>query len=141
MQNKINDKIWQYKSTIYYEDVDIGGYCYHSRYLNFCERARSDIFFSQNISPVFEKYHFVAKSLQANYHKPALFGDKIIIKTYVLKHKKASIELSQKIYNQKTNQLLFNLEILLVCLHDVKISKIPDNFSQIFSGLNLMNLE
>lgn len=141
MQDKVNHKIWEYKDTIYYEDVDIGGYCYHSKYLNFCERARSDIFFSQNVSPVFKKYHFVAKSLQANYRKPALFGDKIIIKTYVLKHKNVSIELSQSIYNQKTNELLFNLEILLVCLQDVKISKIPENLSQIFSGLNLINLE
>ena len=30
---------------VYYEDTDIGGIVYHSQYLNFCERARSELFF------------------------------------------------------------------------------------------------
>ncbi len=130
--DKINLKLWEYQDRIYYEDVDVGGYCYHSKYLNFCERARSDIFFSQGKSPISDTYHFVAKSLQANFKKSALFGDKIIIKTHVTKLKKASMIMSQKIYNQK-NELLFELKIVLVCLNGTKISKIPDEIFKIFN--------
>lgn len=32
------------KIRVYYEDTDTGGVVYHSNYLNFCERARSDAF-------------------------------------------------------------------------------------------------
>ena len=32
------------KLRVYYEDTDAGGVVYHSNYLNFCERARSELF-------------------------------------------------------------------------------------------------
>ncbi|ECP4057905.1 acyl-CoA thioesterase, partial [Campylobacter jejuni] len=31
------------KMRVYYEDTDAGGVVYHSNYLKFCERARSEI--------------------------------------------------------------------------------------------------
>ena len=42
------------KIRIYYEDTDAGGVVYHSNYLKFCERARSEIFFAKN-APIFYK--------------------------------------------------------------------------------------
>ena len=32
---------------VYYEDTDVGGVVYHSNYLNFCERARSEAFYEK----------------------------------------------------------------------------------------------
>ena len=32
---------------VYYENTDCGGVVYHSNYLNFCERARSELFFKK----------------------------------------------------------------------------------------------
>ncbi|MBA1421440.1 MAG: acyl-CoA thioesterase, partial [Epsilonproteobacteria bacterium] len=29
---------------VYYEDTDLGGIVYHTKYIKFCERARSEIF-------------------------------------------------------------------------------------------------
>ncbi|EDP6863688.1 acyl-CoA thioesterase, partial [Campylobacter upsaliensis] len=37
------------KMRIYYEDTDAGGVVYHSNYLKFCERARSELFFKKNV--------------------------------------------------------------------------------------------
>ncbi|MGD9625492.1 MAG: acyl-CoA thioesterase, partial [Arcobacter sp.] len=51
------------KLRVYYEDTDAGGIVYHSNYLNFCERARSDVFFQKGFSPVLEGGHFVAKKI------------------------------------------------------------------------------
>ncbi len=48
-----------YYLRVYYEDTDTGGVVYHSIYLNYCERARSEIFFRNGISPIDNKYHFV----------------------------------------------------------------------------------
>lgn len=37
------------KMRVYYEDTDAGGVVYHSNYLKFCERARSEIFFNKKV--------------------------------------------------------------------------------------------
>lgn len=34
---------------VYYEDTDAGGVVYHSNYLKFCERVRSEIFFNKKV--------------------------------------------------------------------------------------------
>ena len=34
------------KMRVYYDDTDAGGIVYHSNYLKFCERARSEYVFS-----------------------------------------------------------------------------------------------
>jgi len=51
------------KIRVYYEDTDAGGVVYHSNYLNFCERARSELFFQKELSPVLQNGHFVARKL------------------------------------------------------------------------------
>lgn len=37
------------KMRVYYEDTDAGGVVYHSNYLKFCERVRSEIFFNKKV--------------------------------------------------------------------------------------------
>ena len=120
-----------YSCRIYYEDVDAGGICYHSKYLNFCERARSEFFFSQNASPIQDDYHFVVKKIQANFHHPARFGEEIVINTYIKEYKSVSITLFQEIKN-RDGLVLFDMDILLVCLRGEKIARIPTAFQEIF---------
>lgn len=124
-------KIWDYHCRIYYEDVDVGGYCYHSKYLNFCERARSEMFFSQDKSPIIGEYHFVAKSLDAKYKKAGVFGDSLVVKTSVANYKKASLVLLHEIYNQD-DELIFSMNITLACLKNSQVVKIPQEFEEIF---------
>jgi len=116
---------------IYYEDVDVGGYCYHSKYLNLCERARSEIYFSKGLSPIQNDYHFVVKSITADFKAPGLFGDELSITTSVLERKSVSIKLFQEVVNQN-NVTLFSMEILLVCLKNSKVTKIPVSLGQVF---------
>lgn len=120
-----------YENRIYYEDVDAGGICYHSKYLNFCERARSDLFFSKNSSPIQEEYHFVVKNINADFLIPAKLGDMVIITTSIIDFKKASITMLQEVKN-KDKELLFSMQVLLVCLKGNKVSKIPDIYKTIF---------
>ena len=40
------------KIRVYYEDTDAGGIVYHTNYIKYCERARSEIFFKQNMMPL-----------------------------------------------------------------------------------------
>ena len=115
------------KIRVYYEDVDAGGICYHSKYLNFCERARSELFFSKNASPIQGEYHFVVKHINADFIAPALFGDTVTISTSVVEFKKASLIMLQEILNQE-DKLLFRMQVTLVCMKGTRVSKIPDSF-------------
>ena len=100
------------KIRVYYEDTDTGGIVYHSNYLNFCERARSQAFFDKGMVPVLDDGHFVARRIVADYFKSAKLGDILEVKTELVEMKAASFSLKQGVY--KEDEKLFELEILLV---------------------------
>ena len=116
---------------VYYEDTDAGGVVYHSQYLNFCERARSELFFTKGLSPHKENEFFVVKSLQADYIKSAKFADLLDIQTKVIEQKKASLVLSQIILNEK-DEILFKMEVQVAYLKNRKPYRIPENILNIF---------
>ncbi|MDP3587251.1 MAG: YbgC/FadM family acyl-CoA thioesterase [Sulfuricurvum sp.] len=110
---------------VYYEDTDVGGVVYHSNYLNFCERARSQLFFDAGRSPILEGGHFVAKHIEADYLKSAKFGDLLEVKTALKSIKNASFTLLQSVYRDE--EKLFVMEIQLVHLtHEGNIALIPE---------------
>jgi len=100
------------KITIYYEDTDMGGVVYHSNYLNFCERARSESFFKKGITPVLDNGHFVARKVEAEYFLPAKLGDILHVETKLLEMRAASFKLEQNIYREEVK--IFSLVITLV---------------------------
>lgn len=99
------------KIRIYYEDTDVGGVIYHSNYLNFCERARSEAFYEKGMTPILEGGHFVARRIVGDFFSSAKLGDILEIKTELLKMKAASFLLKQSIYKDEVK--VFELEILL----------------------------
>ena len=111
------------KIRVYYEDTDMGGVVYHSNYLNFCERARSEAFFACGMSPVLENGHFVARRLNAEFYSSAKLGDMLEIKTELLEMKAASFTLKQTIFREEKK--IFELDIVLVYLSfDTKVQKL-----------------
>lgn len=119
---------------VYYEDTDVGGVVYHSNYLNFCERARSQLFFDAGRSPILEAGHFVAKHLDANYIKSAKFGDIVEVKTTLVELKNASFSLLQQIYKGEVK--LFEMTIILVYIDfDGNVSKIPNSEKEFLSSI------
>ena len=118
---------------VYYEDTDLGGIVYHSKYLNFCERARSELFFAAGKKPVYDGYHFVVKEIEARYRQPAYFGDLLDVETKLLSVRGASVALKQIV--KKKNDVCFEMDITLVCLKEAKPAKIPPYFLELFDTL------
>ncbi|MBN2870625.1 MAG: YbgC/FadM family acyl-CoA thioesterase [Campylobacterales bacterium] len=119
---------------VYYEDTDVGGVVYHSNYLNFCERARSHLFFDVGRSPILEGGHFVAKHIEADYLKSAKLGDLLEVKTSLVEMKKASFTLLQQVFRDA--ELLFEMTIVLVYIDfSGKMTKIPDEEKDLFLSL------
>lgn len=106
---------------VYYEDTDAGGIVYHSNYLNFCERARSEYFFTQGSAPFLDGGEFIVASLEAKFKAPARLGDSLDVKTQILGIKSSSLSLKQSVY--KKEQLLFDMNIKLGFIKDGKIGR------------------
>ena len=118
------------KIRVYYEDTDCGGVVYHSNYLNFCERARSELFFAKGLSPHKSDAFFVVKSIEANYIQPALMGDELEIVTTMTTKKSASLIFLQEIFRDK--QKLFSMNVKVAYLKEGKPSKIPVEMFEVF---------
>jgi acyl-CoA thioester hydrolase len=122
------------KQKIYYKHTDCGGIVYHSNFIDFCEMARSDLFFSKGLSPIIDGCHFALKNINAQFINPAYLGDELEVKTRVKNLKRASVEIYHEIFVKE--QMVFNMEALLVFLSkDMKITRIPDDTIEFFKKL------
>lgn len=83
---------------IYYEDTDCGGILYHTNYIKYCERARSELFFSRAMLPQEASAGFVVSELQAKFLGFARLGDMCEVRSQILKIGKVQILLLQEIY-------------------------------------------
>jgi acyl-CoA thioester hydrolase len=113
------------KIRVYYEDTDAGGIVYHTNYIKYCERARSEIFFKEGLMP-FDKNGsgFVVRSLEADFLGTAKLGDTLEVKTETLESKRASTLLRQSIFLE--GKIIFDMRVLLVYLVDGRVKKIPE---------------
>ena len=100
------------KLRVYYEDTDVGGVVYYANYLKFCERARSEVFFTKGLSPILKEGHFVVKNVHASYHTSAYLGDLLHVRTILKELKKVSFVLHQEVYRDDTK--LFEMDVTLV---------------------------
>jgi acyl-CoA thioester hydrolase len=122
------------KLRVYYEDTDTGGVVYHSNYLNFCERARSEAFFSKGMSPVLQNGHFVARRVEADFIKSAKLGDELHIETKLLEMRAASFKLLQSLF--KDNEKIFELTITLAYINfEGKPQKITKDVEELVRSL------
>jgi len=118
---------------VYYEDTDLGGIVYHTNYIKYCERARSEVFFSHDIMPTLGKESgFVVKNINADFLHTATLGDMLEVKTKVLTMKHSSIVLLQEVF--KEEHKLFSMEVVLVYIEKMKPARIPEVFRDIFKS-------
>lgn len=121
-----------YKLRVYYEDTDVGGVVYHANYIKYCERARSEMFFVNDIALTQDGCHFVVTSLEAKFIKPAFLGDILCVKTKTLTLKKASAKLEQKIY--KDDELIFAMNLSIAYTKQNKPTRMNDILIDFFAG-------
>jgi acyl-CoA thioester hydrolase len=119
------------KVRVYYEDTDAGGIVYHTNYIKYCERARSEIFFGRGMMPGEENRNgFVVRDLNAQFLSTAKLGDLLEIKTQTLEIKKTSATLLQEIF--KEGMKIFSMEVLVVYVEEGKPRRIPETYSEVF---------
>jgi acyl-CoA thioester hydrolase len=122
------------KVRIYYKDTDMGGIVYHSNYIDFCEMARSEIFFKAGKSPMINGCHFAIRRIEADFLAPSFLGDLLDVTTKVIKIKHTSLELYHEIVRDDT--LIFKQNVTLVFLcKDAKPNRIDEETKEFFKKL------
>jgi len=103
---------------VYYEDTDSGGVVYHSNYLNFMERARTEwlraLGFEQTHMKVDLNVIFVVHSMNIQFKRPALFNDMLNVQSKVAKVGHGSIEFLQTILRDQ--QVLIEARVKVACV-------------------------
>ena len=121
------------KIRIYYEDTDAGGIVYHANYLKYCERARSEFFFSANLTPVIDGAHFVVRKMDCDFISSALFADIVEVTTQIEEMKNASFILLQEV--KRDEKVLFKTRVTLVLAKNGKPLRIDEKIKEMLQSL------
>ncbi len=103
---------------VYYEDTDAAGIVYHSIYLNYAERARTELLrllgFGQAQMRAEQGCGFVVRSCSLEFLQPARFDDLLEVRTRLTRLAGASLSAEQLIYRGK--ELLVQVVLKLAFL-------------------------
>ena len=138
-----NNQTFNWQVRVYYEDTDAGGVVYHAQYLNFMERARTEMLrhlgFEQ--SDLLQQYKciFVVHSMQIQFKKSAKLDDLLEIACTLSKVGHGSVEFLQSILlNQQT---LVTALVKLACVDALtfKPNSVPLPINQIMQKQVIQN--
>ena len=116
MQNDIVESAFNVR--VYFEDTDAGGMVYHSNYLNYAERARTEMLRNKGFSQALllqQDLAFVVRKIDIDYRYPAFLDDLLVIKSHIKELKRASLVFSQCIYHEN-GKLLSELTVKVACI-------------------------
>lgn len=135
----MSEFIWPIR--VYYENTDCGGVVYHSCYLNFMERARTEwlrsLALEQDEIIAQHDVIFAVRSVAIDYLKPAVFNEVLQVYSRIEKLGKASVTFKQEILRHADNTLLTRGIVRVASLRasSKKPVAIPDTIYKQFSFL------
>jgi acyl-CoA thioester hydrolase len=110
----------QHAVRVYYEDTDLAGIVYYANYLKFIERARTEWVASLGIDQMALKERdgvvFAVRRVEADFLRPAKFGDDLTVETVLQANGGARLVLEQVVL--RGDERLFVAIVTLVCLTD-----------------------
>jgi acyl-CoA thioester hydrolase len=114
------NEIFEFETRVYYADTDAGGIVYHSNYLNFCERARTELLRAKGIvqSKLISDFgiSFVVKSIKIDFNRPAKLDDLLTIRTQIIESSSIILKMKQNIFNTKGENII-EAKVEIVCLN------------------------
>lgn len=122
---------------VYYEDTDLAGIVYYANYLKFIERGRTEWVTSLGVDQAALKAEqgivFAVRRVEADYLRPAKFGDDLVVETRLQSLGGARIVLEQVV--TRGGERLFVAVVTLVCLtEDGHAARLPVELRAKLSG-------
>jgi acyl-CoA thioester hydrolase len=120
---------------VYYEDTDAGGVVYHSNYLKYFERGRTEYLRDRGLSVgdlARRGYVFPVVHLEIDYRAPALHDDLLKVETVVLEIGKSSFTIGQQVLRAIDGKLLADGKVKLACVGPgMKAKRLPEEVLQV----------
>jgi acyl-CoA thioester hydrolase len=122
-------QVFEYPRRVPASDCTVGNHVYYSRYLDWVEAARTELFrdmghpFNRLVEngimlPVIEA--------QLRYHEPARFDDRVLVRLWISEVSRVRISFSAQIVNADTGRLLVSTTTTHVCTnHADKPQRLP----------------
>lgn len=108
-----------YPLRVHIEDTDFAGVVYHSNYLNYLERARSEWMDSIGLGITWQRDHkiyFPVHSIYIEYIKPARLHEKVEVVTTIKELRRASIVFDQYLrLTGSPDKMLSKAEVRVAC--------------------------
>lgn len=120
---------------IYYQDTDAGGIVYHSNYLDYAERARSEFLRDVGlpVNDLLERdVAFVIKKAELTYKSPARLDDLLTVHTSIGDIKGASMIMNQTIKRGDTDLVEIVLQVVFVSPKTMTPIRIPADLKEKF---------
>ncbi len=121
--------VWQVR--VYFEDTDAGGVVYHARYLNFFERARTEMLRDRGISQTDLREKFgliwVVHEINVKFRKAARLDDELLVSAQLLWVKGVRQGFRQEMTRKTDGVVVATAELSAVMLHadSLKPARMP----------------
>ncbi len=135
------NKEFSWPVRVYYEDTDAAGVVYHSKYLNFMERARTEwlrqIGYSQTRLANEEGIVFIVSDLNIKYIKPAYFDELLDVNSRTIDVDGAILKFEQSIINP-SNELICQANVSIACIdtNSFRPKRLPSSMKAKFDHVN-----
>lgn len=129
------DDAFFFPIRVFYEDTDAGGVVYHSNFLNFCERARTE--WLRHLTIGRERLQnefglmFVVRRASVDWRRPARLDDLLMVETRLQAMGKVRMTLRQTITRDATLLATIDIEVVAVSVGDFTPILLPDALRQL----------
>jgi acyl-CoA thioester hydrolase len=111
----------EFQVRVYWADTDGGGVVYHSNYLDYCERARTEWLRSRGFSQLRlageEGVLFTVSRLEIEFRRPARLDDLLTVRSRADLSGGASIAFSQEVWrDEPVPELLATVQVRVACV-------------------------
>ena len=122
---------------VYWEDTDAGGVVYHSQYLNFMERARTEFLRSLGLMQTVLRDElgvlFVVRDIQIRFKKPAKFDDALNVNTALIKVGRSLLEFEQNIYRGDEHLIAAKVDVVCIGADSFRPVSIPEKMMRLLT--------
>ena len=124
---------------VYYEDTDAGGVVYHSNYISYMERARTEFLRGHGLS-VREMHDmgiiFPVVALEANFRASARLDDLLEVRTQIAALRNSSFVAAQQVVRKEDGRLLVEAKVTLACVNpEMRARRLPEEIRELFGRL------
>ena len=134
LSGHIERGLHRFPVRVYYEDTDAGGIVYHSQYLNYAERARTELLrclgVQQSAIRLDHGIVFAVRDCRVEFKKPAKFDDLLEVRSRLVNLKGATLNASQEIWRDEDCLVTLDLRIAAVG-ENGRAARIPSELKEL----------